>query len=118
VLKMMWLSRLKLIAVILLLTMTAGLGAGVLAFPAFAREQADNKKQVAADEKPAAETKKQPREALRYPDATLKVTGNGGVSNIGSQYVSNDLALAGNGNVNIVYKGPKVARVRILTLVE
>jgi hypothetical protein len=51
-------------------------------------------------------------------DATLKVTGNGGVSNIGSQYVSNDLALAGNGNVNIVYQGPKVARVRILTLVE
>jgi hypothetical protein len=52
------------------------------------------------------------------PDATLKVTGNGGVSNICSQYVSNDLALAGSGNVNIVYKGPKVARVRILTLVE
>jgi len=51
-------------------------------------------------------------------DATLKVTGNGGVANIGSQYVSNDLALAGNGNVNIKYKGPKVARVRILTLVE
>jgi len=51
-------------------------------------------------------------------DATLKVAGNGGQSNIGSQYVSLDLAITGNGNVGIVYKGPKVARVRILTLVE
>ncbi len=51
-------------------------------------------------------------------DATLKVTGNGTVSNIGSQYVSLDLSIAGNGNVAIHYNGPKVARVRILTLVE
>ena len=51
-------------------------------------------------------------------DATLKVAGNGGQSNIGSQYVSLDLAITGNGNVGIVYKGPKVAPVRILTLVE
>jgi len=50
--------------------------------------------------------------------AALKVTGNGGVANIGSQYVSDDLTLAGNGNVTIKYRGPKVARIRILTLVE
>jgi hypothetical protein len=52
------------------------------------------------------------------PAASLKVTGNGTVSNIGSQYVTNDLVLAGNGNVAIRYRGPKVARIRILTLVE
>jgi hypothetical protein len=51
-------------------------------------------------------------------DATLKIAGNGAASNIGSQYVSNDLSITGNGNVGIVYQGPKVARTRILTLVE
>lgn len=51
-------------------------------------------------------------------DATLKVTGNGSVSNIGSQYVSLDLTLAGNGNVNISWAGDKVAPTRILCLVE
>jgi hypothetical protein len=48
--------------------------------------------------------------------ATLKVTGNGAVSNIGSQYVTNDLTLAGNGNVAITWKGPLLARTRIITL--
>jgi hypothetical protein len=51
-------------------------------------------------------------------DALLKVAGNGAQSNIGSQYVSLDLSITGNGNVGIVYQGPKVARTRILTLVE
>ena len=51
-------------------------------------------------------------------DALVKVTGNGGVANIGSQYVSLDLSLNGNGNVSIVYSGPQVARIRILRLVE
>lgn len=51
-------------------------------------------------------------------DALLKVTGNGGVANIGSQYVTKDLSISGNGNVSIVYRAPKVARTRILTLVE
>jgi hypothetical protein len=51
-------------------------------------------------------------------DALLKVAGNGAGSNIGSQYVSLDLAITGNGNVGIVYSGPKVGRIRILTLVE
>jgi hypothetical protein len=40
------------------------------------------------------------------------------MANIGSQYVSLDLSLNGNGNVAINYSGPKVARIRILTLVE
>jgi hypothetical protein len=51
-------------------------------------------------------------------NALVKITGNGGLANIGSQYVSLDLSLGGNGNVNINYQGPKVARTRILTLVE
>jgi hypothetical protein len=50
--------------------------------------------------------------------ATLKVTGNGAVSNIGSQYVSNDLTLTGNGNVAITRNGPQLARTRIITLAE
>jgi hypothetical protein len=62
--------------------------------------------------------------------ALLKVTGNGtayytdpngnvvsGTSQIGSNYVSKDLAIAGNGNVTVNYPGTK-ARTRILTLVE
>jgi hypothetical protein len=50
--------------------------------------------------------------------AQLQVTGNGTLSNIGSQYVTNDLSISGNGNVGITYNASKVARVRILTLVE
>jgi hypothetical protein len=50
--------------------------------------------------------------------ATLKVTGNGAMSNIGSQYVSLDLAIAGNGNVAITYNPQLLARTRIITLVE
>jgi hypothetical protein len=50
--------------------------------------------------------------------ACLKVTGNGAVSNIGSQYVTKDLAITGNGNVSIVYNPQLMARTRIITLVE
>jgi hypothetical protein len=61
--------------------------------------------------------------------ALLKVTGNGGTytgslgqqlagSQIGSQYVTGDLKLDGNGNVIVNYQGPPKAPVRILTLVE
>jgi hypothetical protein len=50
--------------------------------------------------------------------ALLKVTGNGAVSNIGSQYVTDDLAISGNGNVSIVYNPTQMARTRIITLVE
>jgi hypothetical protein len=51
-------------------------------------------------------------------NAILKIAGNGAASNIGSQYVSLDLSITGNGHVGILYHGPKVARTRILTLVE
>jgi hypothetical protein len=50
--------------------------------------------------------------------ALLQIAGNGAVSNIGSQYVSQDLAITGNGNVNIAWAGNLVARTRIITLVE
>ena len=63
------------------------------------------------------------------PTALMKVTGNGGTytgslgqqiagSNIGSQYVSADLKMAGNGNVLVNYQGPPKTPIRILTLVE
>src|SRR5207253_9776932 len=42
---------------------------------------------------------------ISAPAATLKITGNGGLANIGSQYVSLDLSIAGNGNVTITYTG-------------
>jgi hypothetical protein len=41
-----------------------------------------------------------------------------GSSRIGSQYISNNLSLGGNGNVSIKYQGPDLARTRIITLVE
>ncbi len=37
---------------------------------------------------------------------------------IGSQYISQDLSLGGNGNIHIQWNGPKQARTRILALVE
>jgi hypothetical protein len=58
------------------------------------------------------------RGTLYAAGAMLVATGNGAVSNIGSQYVSKDLSLAGNGNIGITYNGPNVARARIITLVE
>ena len=50
--------------------------------------------------------------------AELQVTGNGALSNIGSQYVSKELAVSGNGNVGITWAGNQVAPTRIITLVE
>jgi hypothetical protein len=50
--------------------------------------------------------------------ALLTASGNGSVSNIGSQYVTNDLSLTGNGNIYIDWAGKQVARTRIITLVE
>jgi Flp pilus assembly protein TadG len=63
------------------------------------------------------------------PTALLKVTGNGGTytgslgqqiagSAIGSQYVSADMKVGGNGNVIVNYQGPPKQPIRILTLVE
>jgi hypothetical protein len=66
--------------------------------------------------------------------ATLQVSGNAdgstgyfidddgnkvtGTSRIGSQYISKDLSLTGNGNITIKYTGPFAANIRVLTLVE
>jgi hypothetical protein len=55
---------------------------------------------------------------LYASDALMKITGNGGVSNIGSQYISLDLALSGNGNISITWDPKLLARTRIITLVE
>jgi hypothetical protein len=68
------------------------------------------------------------------PGAILNINGNGttitgyyldsngilqtGGSLIGSQYISNQLALGGNGNIKINYSGPNLAKTRIITLVE
>ena len=48
----------------------------------------------------------------------VKVNGNGGVANIGSQYISYDLALGGNGGVNINWNPQEVAQKRSIFLVE
>ncbi len=50
--------------------------------------------------------------------AELQAVGNGLFSNIGSQYVTKELALSGNGNVGITWSGEEVARTRIIKLVE
>jgi hypothetical protein len=61
--------------------------------------------------------------------ATLTITGNGGVytgttgetidgSQIGSQFISKDLNLAGNGDIVIKYRGNGAARTKLLRLVE
>jgi len=41
-----------------------------------------------------------------------------GGSRIGSQFIVNDLSLGGNGNVTLAYNQDKVARTRVITLVE
>jgi hypothetical protein len=48
---------------------------------------------------------------------TLKVSGSGGQS-VGSQYVSWDVALSGNGNFSISWSAPNVAPFKLLQLVE
>jgi hypothetical protein len=56
--------------------------------------------------------------AFYVPDALLQVTGSGGSSVIGSQYISLDLGIAGNGNVAVDVNPKTVPRTRVLTLVE
>jgi Flp pilus assembly protein TadG len=53
-----------------------------------------------------------------FAGALLNITGNGGVVNLGSQYISNDLNLGGNGNININWTPNTVARKRSIYLVE
>jgi Flp pilus assembly protein TadG len=53
-----------------------------------------------------------------FAGALLKVTGNGGVVNLGSQYISRYLELGGNGGIDIDWQPDKVARQRSIYLVE
>jgi Flp pilus assembly protein TadG len=53
-----------------------------------------------------------------FAGALLKVSGNGGVANIGSQYISRYLTLGGNGGININWQPDQVARKRSIYLVE
>jgi hypothetical protein len=53
-----------------------------------------------------------------FAGALLKVSGNGGVANLGSQYISRLLQLGGNGGIDIQWKPEHVARGRTITLVE
>lgn len=53
-----------------------------------------------------------------FAGALLNVSGNGGVVNVGSQYVSKDLNLGGNGTINIQWTPYTVGRRRMITLVE
>jgi Putative Flp pilus-assembly TadE/G-like len=53
-----------------------------------------------------------------FAGALLNISGNGGLQNIGSQYVSNTLNLGGNGIFNVNWTPYTVARQRTITLVE
>ncbi len=53
-----------------------------------------------------------------FTDGAGNLVPAGSSPSIGSQYVTQDLSLDGNGNIHIAYNGPKQARTRILTLVE
>jgi len=53
-----------------------------------------------------------------FAGATLNVSGNGGVANIGSQYISNQLQLGGTGGINISWSPGLVAHKRSIYLVE
>jgi hypothetical protein len=52
------------------------------------------------------------------PNATLKVTGNGGSASVGSQWIFKDVSIAGNGIVQLTYTPDSVARTRFIGLVE
>ncbi len=53
-----------------------------------------------------------------FAGALLKVSGNGGVANLGSQYISDTLELGGNGGINVDWGPEKVAPKRSIFLVE
>ena len=48
-------------------------------------------------------------------DAGTQVDGS---SRIGSQFIVNNLSLGGNGNIRLDYVPQKLARTRVITLVE
>jgi hypothetical protein len=53
-----------------------------------------------------------------FAGSLLNISGNGGVVNMGSQYISRQLNLGGNGDIFISWSPDKVARRRTITLVE
>lgn len=53
-----------------------------------------------------------------FAGALLKISGNGGVANVGSQYISNQLSLGGNGGINIDWRPDTVAQKRSIYLVD
>jgi hypothetical protein len=53
-----------------------------------------------------------------FAGAHLKISGNGGVANLGSQYISRLLTLGGNGGIHVTWGPEKVARKRAVHLVE
>lgn len=53
-----------------------------------------------------------------FAGSNLSISGNGGVVNIGSQYISRLLELGGNGGISIDWAPDKVARARNIYLVE
>jgi hypothetical protein len=53
-----------------------------------------------------------------FAGAQLNISGNGGMSNIGSQYISKDLTLGGNGGINVNWNPYNVGRKRSIFLVE
>jgi len=53
-----------------------------------------------------------------FPAALLTITGSGGFTNAGSQYISYDLNVQGNGKLYIDWEPDRVAQVRLITIVE
>lgn len=51
-------------------------------------------------------------------NAQMNINGSGTTNYIGSQYISYDLALGGNGNITIDYGNAPIPRSRVLRLVE
>jgi hypothetical protein len=52
------------------------------------------------------------------PAARIHVTGNGATSGVGSQWITRELYLAGNGSIDVTYSNTTVARTRIIAIVE
>jgi hypothetical protein len=51
-------------------------------------------------------------------NALIQITGNGSGNNIGSQFVSKDMKLTGNGSINITEESAPRAPTRVFGLVE
>jgi hypothetical protein len=51
-------------------------------------------------------------------DAPLNINGKGGVNVIGSQYISRNLNVTGNGDIKIIWNATATARARLIGMVE